>query len=366
MFNFVFSLDSFKFRPVAYVQYLIEHILFAGNYNGYVLYNIFLVLVLNYIFLLFFYEKSSLTLCLMLSLVLVTSKFFTYPIWNITGSFESLAAIIFLLIVLSFSDNELSKKKVVFLAMLLIFTSERYLPFLVVLPIIYRYMTIQDSFISSIRTGAKYSIAIMMAYFAFRYSMGVPLIVGTQTDNVVESFSGTRFAFHVIKAYGEIFGFSIGPTYLTGFQFVDWVPFNALIHDTIYIQGFFISLCLLIISAYYFIFKCYFFQNAVLGFNIISLVLVMAASITFRLELRWLLPSYLILLILFSTFRDFVKCEGASFNSVLFDKTIFFTFIFLSILNNVYYAIFFRRGLYFAEKLHDTSIIKTLWSFLHG
>lgn len=366
-FNFIFSLENYKFRPVAQLQYVIEHFLFAGNYNVYVLYNICLVLVLNYIFLLFIHEKASLFVCVLLSLVLVTSKYFTYPIWNITGSFETLAAIIFLLIVFfSFSDIKSSKKLIAVLALLLIFTNERYLPFVAALPIIYHYKNSQDNFIVSIWAGIKYSIAISIAYLAFRYASGVPLIVGTQTDNVVDSFSATTFFYHIFQAYLEIFGFSIGPRYLTGFEFASWVPFDALINNSIYIRGLFISLFLLVVSVYYFAFKCYINQKAVLGFNLICLLLIMAGSITFRLELRFLLPSYLMLLLLFSSFRTFDKSDISWFNIRSFDRTLFFTFISLSIMYNFYYAVFFRSEVYFAKKLHDASIITFLWKMLYG
>jgi hypothetical protein len=365
-FNFIFSLEFSKFRPVANFQYVIEHFIFLSNYGLYVLYNICLVVILNYIFLLFVYEKTSLLLCLMIPLILTTSKFVIFSIWNIAGSFESLAVIIFLLIVLSLFTGSKSPRRLTFLGLLLIFTSERYLPFLVVLPIIYYYINTENTFIQSILSGAKYSAAIVMTYFAFRYSLGLPLIVGTQTDNVIEGFSADKVASHVIKAYGEILGFSVGPRYLTGFEFASWVPFDALLNNTVYIRGLFISLFLLIVSVYYFILKCCVTQRAILGFSIICLMLILAGSITFRLELRWLLPSYLMLLLTFSSYRSFGKCDDASFNIRRFDRVIFFSFIFFSVLNNVYYAMFFRRGLYFAEKLHDTSIIVSLWSLMPG
>ena len=365
-FNYIFSFYYYKFRPVANLQYVIEHFFFANNYNAYLLYNICLVLVLNYIFLLFIYEKTGLFVCLLISLVMVTSRFITYPIWNITGSFETLAAIIFLQIVFFvFSDIKASKKRLIFLALMLIFTSERYLPFLVALPIIYHYKNSLDDFIVSILKVGKYSIAILMAYVCFRYSMGIPIFIGTTDDNILESFSGARFFSHVLKAYSEIFGFSVGPKYLTGFEFIDWVPFSVLLTNTLYICGFFISLFLCVVSLYYFIFKCYVIQKSTLGLNLICLVLIMAASVTFRLELRWLLPSYLMLLLLFSYNRSYIKCIDGYFNIRLFDRTLFFTIIFLSIIYNVYYAIFFRRGLYFAEKQHDASIIQYLWSLVH-
>ncbi len=365
--NYIFNLDCFKFRPIANIQYLIEYFLFGDNYNAYVLYNICLVLILIYVFLLFFYDKASLLACLMLSLILGSSKFLVYSVWNITGSFETLSAIIFLLIVfLIYNVNISAKKTVAFLALLLILTSEKYLPFLLTLPIIYHYNRSPKNFFESIIFGIKYSVTILVAYFAFRYFSGIPLIIGTETDNISESFSAIRFFSHVLKSYLEILGFSPGPKYLTGFEFVDWAPFNVLINDSIYIWGFFISLSLLVASLYYFLFKSYFKIKAAFTFNLIGFLSILAASITFRVELRWLLPSYLMLLLLFSTCRSFETCDTACFNIKLFDRTLFVSIIVFSILNNFYYAIFFRRGLYFAEKLHDSSLVAFFWAWLQG
>lgn len=356
--NFVFSFDSLKFRPIANLLYLIEYFIFTDRYNSYILFNIGLILIVNYIFLLFIYEKESLLVCLVLSLVLVSSKFFTYSVWNITGSFESLAAIFFLLIIFSiYSNGRVGGKTLVFLSLLLILTSERYLPFIVALPIIHYFNYSEKNFFTSTLFKVKYAIAIAITYFAFRYFSGIPLIVGTQTDNVVESFSGVQFLLHIAKSYSEIFGFSIGPKYLTGFEFVDWVPFNVLIKDSIYIRGFFLGLSLSAISLYYFLFKSCTKEKTIFLFNLIGFVLILAASITFRLELRWLLPSYLMLLLIFSIHSSFDKCDGSHFNVRLFDRMLFVSVISLSLLNNIYYAIYLRRSLYFAEKLHDASFV---------
>lgn len=356
--NFVFSFEAHKFRPVAYLQWAIEHLFFAHHYNGYVLYNIILVVALNYVFLLCL-KEAGFVVSAVLSLVLVTSKLFTYSVWNITGSFETLAAVFFLLIVYYvFSTRNVSRSKLVFLGLLLIFTSERYLPFLVALPVIYRYVNAKEKLILSIWRGAKYSLVIVMAYFMFRYSCGVPIIVGTQTDNVVESFSVIRFISNGIKAYLEMFGFSLGPTYLTGFEPATWVPFDALMNDVVFIQGFVLGVLLFVVSLYLFIFKCFVSKNDVIGLNIIGLLLIMAASITFRLELRWLLASYLMLLLFFSSRWVSQGCEGGGSKGL--GKALFFSFVVLSLSYNVYHAIFFRRGLYFAQALHDSSIFASL------
>lgn len=365
--NFIFSLEFFKFRPITNLQYVIEHLFFANNYKAYIIYNILLVLALNYIFLLFVYKKTSLFVCLLITLVIVTSRLFNYSIWNITGSFETLAAIIFLSIVFFvLSGNKGHNKKLIFLSIMLIFTSERYLPFLVVLPIINRYLYTNENFIVSLLNGAKYSVAILMAYFSFRYMMSIPIIVGTQTDNVAQSFSLTRFLTHVLKSYTEIFGFSVGPRYLTGFEFPDWVPFSALVANKIWSIGFFISILTLLLSIYYFFCKCFIKNKTTLVINLICLVLIMAASVTFRLELRWLLSSYLMILLFFVYNRPIDNCKDGVLNSRIFESFLFFPIVILSIIYNIYYAIFFRRELYFAEKLQDASLINHLWTYFNG
>ena len=44
--SFIFNVESFKFRPIANLQYFIEYIIFFNNYNTYVFYNIFLILII--------------------------------------------------------------------------------------------------------------------------------------------------------------------------------------------------------------------------------------------------------------------------------------------------------------------------------
>ena len=51
-FSFIFNTDHYKFRPVAYLQYLLEFILFGNNYSLYIAYNILLIATLNFIFIL--------------------------------------------------------------------------------------------------------------------------------------------------------------------------------------------------------------------------------------------------------------------------------------------------------------------------
>lgn len=358
LINFLFNVENYKFRPIANLQWLIEYGIFGRASKAYIVYNIVLVLVVNYIFLLFFYQKSHFIVCMVLSLLLASSKFFTYSIWNITGSFESLAVILFLTMIwLVYSKSDLSKFWFFVLACLLIFTSERYLPFVVVFPIVYGYFYSSHNFLKAVLNNFKYSIIVLIIFVSLRYFLGLPILVGTQTTNVIDGFSISRFFLHFFKAYVELFGVSIGPKYLSGFEFVDWVPFSVLMDNSVYMRGLFIGFGLLVISVYYLLFRMCVGNKDIFIFNFIGFILILAASITFRVELRWLLPSYLMLLLIFSERLNFDIFDSNGSNLMRFDRALFYSFVSFSLLSNINYAIYYRRSLYFAERLHDGSFL---------
>ena len=240
-FSYIFNFEYFKFRPVANFQYFLEYSICKYWYNGFVLYNIFMLLVLSILFTRIFQKCLTVFFFTSAALVLVTSKFVLYSLWNITGSFEMLAAIFFISILgLWFNGSEkTSKSSVVFLSVMLLLTSERYFPFVVLLPLFSTYMNSNRGVLHTFLLSSKCSLVIVAVYFGFRYVAGVPLIVGTQTDSVSESFNLATFVLHFGKSFVEVFGFSFGPRYLTGFEFADWVPINALYNNSIYIYGFF-------------------------------------------------------------------------------------------------------------------------------
>ncbi len=354
VFKYIFNIDAYKFRPISNLQYYFEHYFFQGNFTYYIYYNIFLVLSINFILLLCIGNLVNLLQSVLISLALVTSKFLVYPLWNITGSFESLAVIFFLLLVFLVTNSKFraTKYKFILVTLLLIFTSERYLPFLCVLPIILEYKkthSLQKSIYSKIYS----SLAIFSAFVLLRYLLNIPLIVGAEVDNVLNTFSPLRFIFHLSKSYIEILGASIGPRYLTGSEFLYWVPLPAW--PTFYKISTFCSVILIFSSFYYFFFKNNF--RRFLTFNSFILIMAIAASVTFRLELRWLIPCYIILLLILATN---IKELPFSKKSPNLNIKFFYVYIIFLLVYNLIYQIYFKGSIYFAGKLQSIAFFTKL------
>ena len=255
--------------------------------------------------------------------------------------------ILFLLIVYLLNVRG-SHLRVSFLCILLILTSERYLPFIVFLPFLYNYFHTKNSLTSSLKDSIKYVFLILLLYYLFRLSINVPFIVGTNIDDVSKSFYPPLFIKNLIKATLEIFGFSPGPKYLTGIELPVWLDFSDWDFGLkkIYLWQTFIAL----LSIYMINYK----NKIAKGYYFSVLLLLAASSITFRLELRWLLPCYALFMITITTFN-----KGSNFNDYVFFRKCspYFLnlFLFLTVLWNIFYLIYLRKNLYFAGFLDGIS-----------
>jgi hypothetical protein len=243
----------------------------------YIIFNILLIEIIVIYYLNIIRESGALVK-IFSSIIIVTSVYTVYPAWNITGSFESLSAIIFLLIINYVLKNNFSYKILLLLSILLILTSEKYLPFLIVMPFIIKL----DNAIYNLKYAFIYSFIIIISYVMMRYALSVPILVGTQTDAIHSSFDLYRFCSHFLKALFELFGFSTGPKYLTGFEVVDWAPISHLLQDRIYARGLLINCILLFFTMYILIYKIFDRKSSYFGLLLALLALTAAASITFR------------------------------------------------------------------------------------
>jgi hypothetical protein len=354
-FKFIFNTDAFKFRPLANFQHLMEFMFFQKHFTLYIAYNLLLIVALNYFLLLTLNElvKCNLTTCLMVSICIVASKFLVYSAWNITGSFETLAAILFVLTIY-FSYTKKLLPLTIF-SVLLIITSERFLPFILVLPILYGYLNSNVSIFYITIKKIPYSILVLLIYAGMRLLLDTPIIVGTQTDNISESFQLSTFLSHVFQSYSEIFGFSWGPLHLTGFKYADWVPFSALKDNTPFIFQYWLYVVLLIISLYIYLFTLFSVDRKSIFLQLAIGSLICAASITFRLELRWLLPVFVGFLLI-ST-NSFYAQVGLDIQTQRFKFFIFYLFLGLLIFSSMTYHFLARKSLYFADKLHSVSAV---------
>ena len=368
IWKLIFQPHSQQFRPVASLQYYLEHFFFSYHFAFYIFYNIILVLIANLFFLLLIYKEINLLGCILSSLVLVTSKFFIYSIWNITGSFETLGVIFFLAILYNLKFNLKSIKgvyRICFLSLMLILTSERYLPFILIIPFVIIYLKNNNNFYKALKGCQLYFLSILCIYCSLRYFLQIPLLVGTQEDEIIKSFSPILFLYHFLKSWLEILGLSFGPAYLTGYDLpIFFQPFREINN----VSKFFslLSLGLTGISMIYLLKKIQEHRNIILIIFIFSFV--SASSVTFRLEMRWLLPAYISLLLLFSMPSQnlhFFALSRKNNSSSLEGIFLFFIFV-MNLIFNFYYALHFRKDLYFADALDSASYFRFFFKYLHS
>ena len=349
--NFIFSPGgAHKFRPIAHLQWFVEGLL-APNLNFYIFYNLILISIICVQVIDIVREKINLIFGFSIIIFISLSKFSLYGIWNITGSFELLSAIIYLVLL----KGIIKKKSIIilsFISILLLLTSEKYLPFVVFLPFILSY--VDGTRVFSIK-NIFFGPGVLLAFIILRVSLGIPIFVGTQTDSIVDSFNFLRVIKHYILSFFELFGISMGPGYLTGIDFIDWVPLATLYHERVYMFTLFIGAILFLFSWTNFIVRCFMLNKVVHALIFIFFLMILPASITFRLELRWLLPAFLTLLILmFSGAPIRPEMKNSSLSG--FDYFKFYTFNIYGyclalILFSLNYAYHWRGELFFAGKL---------------
>jgi hypothetical protein len=361
-FSFIFDLSCFKFRPLAIFNYLVEYQLFGNYYSGYIAYNIALMAISAGVFFMIVGKYLNNLGRLLILLTFLTSRFFTYSLWNITGSFETVALILFLLIiylVMNRPDND--RKSLIWIILLgisLIITNEQYLGFLIVLPLMSKSYFLNGINFNSFIKKIMYSTLILLSYILLRLSLHVPIFVGTQTDNIAESFSLERIIGYFIKAIFEVLGFSSGPKYLTGFEFVSWAPIATWSNSLLILTSVSLLLTGLCLNNLFSIVK-----KTNLSLLIAFFAMLLSASLTFRLEMRWLAPAYVLLLILFashggSLFLSRYKSGSIQKSQPLWLRLHFSLILVLSLVINLYYAIHLRGSLYFAGELSKASLFK--------
>jgi hypothetical protein len=362
IFSFIFDISIFKFRPLANFNYLIEYQLFGNFYPGYIAYNIALMAISAGLFFMIISKYLNNLGRYFILLTFLTSRFFTYSLWNITGSFETVALILFLLIIYLVMNRPDNDRKslicIILLGISLILTNERYLGFLIVLPLMAKDYFLNGIYFNSFIKKIICLTFILLSYILLRLSLHVPIFVGTQTDNIAESFSLERIIGYFIKAIFEVLGFSSGPKYLTGFEFVSWAPIATWPNSLLIVTSVSIFLTALSLNNLFSIIK----RNN-LGLFVALFAMLLSASITFRLEMRWLAPAYTLLLILFashgeSLFLSLRKSGSIQISQPLWLRLHFSLILVLTFVINLYYAIHLRGNLYFAGELSKSSLFK--------
>lgn len=372
-FNYIFSTDGNKFRPI---YYALQYGLFELLGENIMLYKHFNVIFLTIISFVIYNIAKQITknkfISFMISNLFVLSRFSYYSISLVLGTLESLAllwAILALYFMWKYLIQEIDYKKNYYISILFcglaMFTHERYmtLSMLGVFVILLKNILPKKIFIKeNIKLIILTIIPLLVNILYKQIFIGGHILEGSGGVPIGNSFDIVQIIKFFISGCLYMLGVNAGPAYLNGINYKD-VP--------LYIQLINLSsiLCLLIILGIYirrFIKSKYLNRRQELQVLLLFLgfigILILSASVTIRVEMRWLYTPYVGFLILIG-YVSGILIE----NNRIYAKKCYIIMIIFFILT-ISRELFYRENysnLYYWKKqvLHNKLYEKTLESY---
>jgi len=300
-----------KFRPVASGFVLLLMNLFDSSVTGYMIVNVLLQALSAYIAYKIAFQLSNRNkfIAIGVSLTVASSRFAAYQVTQVIGPVEGLGTPLFLGILYMLIYADILKINVlrcgwfaVVLLLLLIHNHERYI-------VISGWLGLAFLVLPTFRELPRHKLlsllggCIFVPVFYVTYKTAVldsPFLVGT--GGVPLSLNINMILAHVKQAVLSLWGFNEGPEYLTGVR-LDTLPwFPAWIMAITFAT----SLILPVLAG---IKQGFTFQNGLVTFKnnsylwpillvVLAALLLVPAISTIRLEQRWLLSPYILMLFL--------------------------------------------------------------------
>jgi hypothetical protein len=310
-FSFIFNTAANKFRPVFYSAFFAILSLIGNNiwlFGVFLLiFNFFIAIIL---FLLFCKISKNIIISLCLSIAFILSRFAYYDITQAIGLMEAMA-LLFSVFMLYLLWRYLNTEKIkyfwisVVVFLLLLLTHERFVTLLFLYLVTFLFL----------KRTSKRILLFFISTLPIIFIWGLKIFVlqirpldGTGGTDILQTFNITNFLQFLLSGWQYLFGINAGPAYLNGIS-SESVPQN--INHLILIGCFcllfiFILFGLLVLKNRKIFFKKN-INNFILFFSFIFLTLI-AASVTFRLEMRWLYVPFVGLLFLLAyIFRVVLK-----------------------------------------------------------
>jgi hypothetical protein len=291
-----------RWRPVADFSNQMAATAFGNNYESWWTLNMFLLGALAALSaVLFLILSKSVVVSFGLGALVVASRFSQYQAITTTGLMEAIANLLFVALIVSvvlfFKHNKDSSliASVIFF-FLLILTHERYQ--LLFFALLFVVLT-QPSFSNrrklfwAVASLAPVIFLTSMKYFVFH----IPLAVGTGSATEIGFSAHTAVEF-TITGFADVLGVNLGPSYLAGLSFVA---------QSSYLQGLSLTIMVLTVvlgvapvietlraSSFHALFsgtRRYVLFGLVLGIS-----LVIPIVITIRIEQRWVVGLYILVL----------------------------------------------------------------------
>ena len=355
--------NQVHFRPIFYFTLYIYYYLITGHIARSVLINIIINSIIG-IEIYYVLKKLQIKKFLIFFLIVLffISHFSYFQLGQCIGLIESEAMILAIFILLNciLYIKFLDKKYLIynlFFLFLICFVHERYIS--MSFPI---FISIFIGFIKGDKNKKffLFLLCVILSILLIRFiKLNSIIPVGTDKTIIADNFDLKRSIKFFIEQFLYIFGYNMGPEYLSGINF-----FN--LDNKFKIIIYFSSFILLFIFIFYFVLKLYRLLNKKINFSdfyidiiFISFIFscVISSSITIRLEMRWIYMSYLTFLIyvFYIVNQYFLKYKFL----LIFLFTFCFLRFFIDTINRSYYKnIFFYNDLIATNSLADETIYK--------
>ncbi len=356
------------YRPVFYFLLYIYFIFITGNIALSVKINIIITAMTGV--LLYYISKRikiNFVFSILISIMFLFSRFSIFQIGQCIGIIDSVSLILSLFIFILCYDFIRTGKKIniIYLLFFLVcFTHERYMCLFV---LILASLLLCDK-IDKKNKIKNFLLLILIAtsIFLIRYFLlGFLIPRGTAKTVITETFTVKQFLRHIFEQFGYILGYNLGPDYLCGIPYKNINNITAENIISIY------SFILLWIVAMYLIYKIFILfkkKNVKLIFDdifFISYILscIVASSVTFRLEMRWIYSSYAVFLIYMGYMVTYLFKVLTKTKVVL--KILFVLFFVFQILTESFYRKY-SDNIYFLNDLKETNSIADSTIYEYG
>lgn len=301
---FTIGNEAGKFRPVPTALILLATKACGDSYNCFVGFNLFLITANAVLASFVAYKLTSMWLpsVIITSTVIILSRFSYFSALQVLGIMENMAMTFVLLLVLCFY-NFIRSAHIKWMAainllfMMILFTHERFI--VLIVPVFFVIFSQRKELkIKNLLSSLFALILTTLCYFAIRSSVShARFLTGAGSSSIVDTLNLFQIAAFVSNGALNLLGFNAGPDYLSGKYFMNTG-----------LGGIFVGVLLsgtLAVLFYLFLkqqLKKVKVENNDLDVIVVLVLMIggmiLASSITFRQEYRWLYTPFAVFVLL--------------------------------------------------------------------
>lgn len=360
-FEYIFSTGANKFRPVFLVVFFGLFKIFGTNIGLFGVFNILFSFLIGVILFLMFHKISkSIIVSFCLAAAFILSRFAYYDITQALGVMEAMALLFsVLLFYLLWQYLNTEKLKYYWISLIvftmLIFTHERFITILGVYFVLFLIFGLKRK---NVLLYIYSTLPVILSFVLKIFVLQIRPLDGTGGTDILQTFNIGGFFQNFFSAWLYIFGVNAGPTYLNGIssEGVSLYINNLILIGNICLFLIVIILGISVLKSKKMLFKEY-FRNFILFITFIFVTLL-AGSVTFRLEMRWLYVPFVGLLFLLAYMSKVIIAKRVF---VLPFFLIFFIWFSVYTPREIFYRSYYKNIYYwgvqtFGNALYDATL----------